>query len=102
MGSSDHHWAARLLRPRSTHKNSCGRSNRKRRRASRGPGFDTSRLRGFERLEFRTMLAADVIINEFMYHPSSGDVGQEYIAIYNLSTRPAATATANLSITKTV
>src|SRR5438067_4282063 len=36
-----------------------------------------------EMLEARQLLAADVIISEIMFHPSSGDDGQEYVELYN-------------------
>src|SRR5438477_482721 len=36
-----------------------------------------------EMLEARQLLAADVIISEIMFHPSSGDDGQEYVQLYN-------------------
>lgn len=69
-------------------------------RQRKSPGFrrrrPLARSRAFERLESRTLLAADVIVNEIMYHPSSGDVGQEYIELYNRATGPAGTDTANL------
>ena len=54
-------------------------------------------LRTFERLELRAMLAADVIINELMYHPSSADIGEEYIELFNRATGPAGSDTANLA-----
>ncbi len=43
------------------------------------------------------MLSANVIINELMYHPSSGDTGEEYIELFNRATGPAATDTASLA-----
>ncbi|HEV8606951.1 MAG TPA: lamin tail domain-containing protein, partial [Tepidisphaeraceae bacterium] len=38
---------------------------------------------GLEALEARQLLAADVIISEIMFHPSSGDTGQEYLELFN-------------------
>src|SRR3954470_9452469 len=38
---------------------------------------------GLEMLEARQLLAADVIISEIMFHPSSGDDGQEYVELFN-------------------
>ncbi len=34
-------------------------------------------------LEARLLLAADVVMSEIMFHPSSEDVGQEYVELYN-------------------
>src|SRR2546428_213073 len=45
-----------------------------------------------EMLEARQLLAADVVISEIMFHPSSGDDGQEYIELFNRGD-----ATANLT-----
>src|SRR5947209_4119849 len=77
---------------------------RNRRARSQRPSIVARRARGakrrlarFERLELRAMLAADVIINELMYHPSSGDIGEEYIELFNRASGPAATDTANLT-----
>src|SRR5882762_3692754 len=39
--------------------------------------------KGLEMLEARQLLAADVIISEIMFHPSSGDDGQEYVELFN-------------------
>src|SRR6267142_5959887 len=36
-----------------------------------------------EMLEARQLLAADVVISEIMFHPSSGDDGQEYVELFN-------------------
>src|ERR1051325_11735081 len=53
---------------------------------------------GLERLESRLMLAADVVIDEIMYHaanaatPGQAAIGEEYIEIYNKGN-----ASANLS-----
>src|SRR5881396_3577449 len=38
---------------------------------------------GLEMLEARQLLAADVIISEIMFHPSSGDDGQEFVELFN-------------------
>src|SRR3954470_357458 len=38
---------------------------------------------GLEMLEARQLLAADVVISEIMFHPSSGDDGQEYVELFN-------------------
>ncbi|HEV8379411.1 MAG TPA: lamin tail domain-containing protein, partial [Tepidisphaeraceae bacterium] len=51
--------------------------------------------RGVERLESRLMLAADVIINEIMYHaanpatPGQAAIGEEYIELYNKGNQSA-------------
>src|SRR5436190_23022269 len=45
-----------------------------------------------EMLEARQLLAADVVISEIMFHPSSSDDGQEYVELYNKGD-----ATANLT-----
>src|SRR5258705_1587704 len=39
--------------------------------------------KGLEMLEARQLLAADVIISEIMFHPSSSDDGQEYVELFN-------------------
>src|SRR6476646_3515292 len=36
-----------------------------------------------EMLEARQLLAADVVISEIMFHPSSSDDGQEYVELFN-------------------
>src|SRR5437660_8470739 len=36
-----------------------------------------------ERLEPRLLLAANVVINEIMYHASSQNVGDEWVELYN-------------------
>src|SRR5258708_778131 len=39
--------------------------------------------KNLEMLEARQLLAADVIISEIMFHPSSGADGQKYIELFN-------------------
>ena len=48
--------------------------------------------KALEMLEARQLLAADVVISEIMFHPSSNDDGQEYVELFNKGD-----ATANLT-----
>jgi hypothetical protein len=45
--------------------------------------FLRKRQRAIEPLEMRSLLAANVLITEIMYHPASEDARDEYIEIYN-------------------
>ena len=42
-----------------------------------------------EQLESRALLAADVVINEVMYHQQSDNTGEEFIELLNVGTEPA-------------
>ncbi|MEZ6120403.1 MAG: CotH kinase family protein [Pirellulaceae bacterium] len=46
---------------------------------------NTRRIRSFEPLEARQLLAADIVINEIMYHPADNRSSLEFIELYNRS-----------------
>src|SRR5712691_5675878 len=46
------------------------------------------RVPPLERLEPRLLLAANVVINEIMYHASSQNVGDEWVELYNRGAAP--------------
>ncbi len=47
---------------------------------------------GIERLEARLPLAADVLISEIMFHANTGDLGDEYIELFNRGDQVASLA----------